>query len=128
MSTTNALGRRKAAVARVYVSKGKGAITVNGKELATYFPVNHLCQKVQSPLHLVGAVTDFDIKVNVKGGGVKGQADAVKLAIARALVKIDAENKPKLKAEGFMTRDSRVVERKKPGLKKARKKTQFSKR
>ncbi len=128
MSTTNALGRRKTAVARVYVSKGKGTITVNGKELTVYFPVNHLSQKVQSPLKVVGEVKDYDIKVNVKGGGVKGQADAVKLAIARALVKIDAENKPKLKAEGMMTRDSRVVERKKPGLKKARKRTQFSKR
>lgn len=128
MSATNALGRRKAAVARVYVSKGKGEVTVNGKKLTEYFPVQHLSQKVEAPLKVVEAVKDFDIKVNVRGGGVKGQADAVKLAIARALVKIDPENKPKLKAENMMTRDSRVVERKKPGLRKARKKTQFSKR
>lgn len=128
MSHTNALGRRKASVARVYLSKGSGNITVNGKELKVYFPVDHLRQKVELPLTTLQLEKEYDVKVNVSGGGVKGQADAVKLGIARALVKIDEEYKPKLKAQNLITRDSRVVERKKPGLRKARKKVQFSKR
>lgn len=128
MNHTNALGRRKASVARVYLSKGSGNITVNGKELKVYFPVDHLRQKVELPLTTLQLEKEYDVKVNVSGGGVKGQADAVKLGIARALVKIDEEYKPKLKAQNLITRDSRVVERKKPGLRKARKKVQFSKR
>lgn len=128
MSHTNALGRRKASVARVYLSKGSGNITVNGKELKVYFPVDHLRQKVELPLTTLQLEKEYDVKVNVTGGGIMGQADAVKLGIARALVKIDEEYKPKLKAKNLITRDSRVVERKKPGLRKARKKVQFSKR
>lgn len=128
MSHTNALGRRKASVARVYLSKGSGNITVNGKELKVYFPVDHLRQKVELPLTTLQLEKEYDVKVNVTGGGIMGQADAVKLGIARALVKIDEEYKPQLKAKNLITRDSRVVERKKPGLRKARKKVQFSKR
>lgn len=128
MNITNALGRRKAAVARIYLSKGTGEIIVNGKTLDEYFPVHHLRQKVELPLKTLNLDKEFNVKVSVNGGGVKGQADAVKLGIARALVKLDEENKPKLKAKDLLTRDPRVVERKKPGLKKARKKSQFSKR
>lgn len=128
MSHTNALGRRKASVARVYLSKGSGNITINGKELKVYFPVDHLRQKVELPLATLQLEKEYDVKVNVSGGGIMGQADAVKLGIARALVKIDEEYKPQLKAKNLITRDSRVVERKKPGLRKARKKVQFSKR
>ncbi len=123
----NAVGRRKAAIARVLIVKGKGNVTVNGKDYKDYFPVLHLREKVESPLALA-ALTDFDLNVNVRGGGVKGQADAVKLALARALCKINPENRPKLKAAKLLTRDARVVERKKPGLRKARKRSQFSKR
>lgn len=128
MSHTNALGRRKASVARVYLTKGSGNITINGKELKVYFPVDHLRQKVELPLTTLQLEKEYDVKVNVSGGGIMGQADAVKLGISRALVKIDEEYKPQLKAKNLITRDSRVVERKKPGLRKARKKVQFSKR
>jgi small subunit ribosomal protein S9 len=128
MSTTNALGRRKAAVARVYLSPGTGKITINGKAHDQYFVVNHLRLKVEQPLKVLGMTTQYDITANVQGGGIMGQADAVKLGIARAMVIIDPELKPKLKVEHLMIRDPRVVERKKPGLRKARKKSQFSKR
>ncbi|MBP5318713.1 MAG: 30S ribosomal protein S9 [Paludibacteraceae bacterium] len=128
MEVINALGRRKAAVARVYVTPGKGNITVNKKDLAVYFPSGILQYIVKQPLTKLGVAENFDIKANLDGGGFKGQAEALRLAIARALVKINPEDKPALKAEGFMTRDPREVERKKPGRPKARKRFQFSKR
>ncbi|MBR4483180.1 MAG: 30S ribosomal protein S9 [Paludibacteraceae bacterium] len=128
MEVVNALGRRKAAIARVYVAEGSGNITVNGRDLQVYFPSGILQYVVKQPLAKLGVEGKYDIKVNLKGGGSTGQAEALRLAIARALVKIDAENKPALKAEGFMTRDPREVERKKPGRPKARKRFQFSKR
>lgn len=127
-NSTNALGRRKTAVARVYLSPGSGNITVNGKDYKEYFPVQHLMLKVTQPLEILEALNSYDVKVNVKGGGVKGQAEAVVLGIARALVKVDEANKPALKAEKLLTRDPRMVERKKFGKKKARKSFQFSKR
>ncbi len=123
-----ATGRRKAAVARVFLKKGSGNVVVNGKELDVYFNPVHLKETPLQPLFICKVEKDFDIKVNLKGGGVKGQAEAMRLGVARALVKVNEEFKPALKAEGLMTRDSRVVERKKPGLKKARKSDQFSKR
>ena len=125
---TNALGRRKAAIARVYVAEGSGNITVNGRDLKVYFPSGILQYVVKQPLAKLGVEGKYDIKVNLKGGGSTGQAEALRLAIARALVKIDPENKPVLKSEGFMTRDPREVERMKPGRPKARKRFQFSKR
>ncbi len=128
MEVTNAIGRRKAAVARVFVSEGKGQITVNKRELNNYFPSSLLQYVVMQPLNKLGVAEKYDIKVNLDGGGFKGQAEALRLAIARALVKINPEDKPALKAEGFMTRDPREVERKKPGRPKARKRFQFSKR
>ena len=128
MEVINALGRIKAAVARVYVTPGKGNITVNKKDLAVYFPSGILQYIVKQPLTKLGVAENFDIKANLDGGGFKGQAEALRLAIARALVKINPEDKPALKAEGFMTRDPREVERKKPGRPKARKRFQFSKR
>ena len=128
METVNALGRRKAAVARVYVKEGNGVITINKKDLAQYFPLEIMQFVVKQPLLKLGVAEKYDIKVNLNGGGFKGQAEALRLAIARALVKINPEDKPALKAEGFMTRDPRVVERKKPGRPKARKRVQFSKR
>ncbi len=128
MEVINAIGRRKEAVARIYLSEGKGQITINKRELANYFPDATLQYIVKQPLNTIGVAENYDIKINLYGGGTKGQAEAVRLAIARALVKIDADNKPALKAEGFMTRDARVVERKKPGQPKARKRFQFSKR
>jgi len=128
MEVINTIGRRKASVARVYLSKGKGKITINKKDLVDYFPSDRLQYIVNQPLNTIEVLGDYDVKVNVYGGGVTGQAEAIRLGISRALVKIDEENKPALKAEGFMTRDSRVVERKKPGRPKARKRFQFSKR
>lgn len=128
MEMTNAIGRRKAAVARVYLTEGTGTITINKRPLETYFPSSILQYIVKQPLNTVGVAENFDIKVNLNGGGYKGQAEALRLAIARALVKIDAEYKSALRAQGFMTRDARVVERKKPGQPKARKRFQFSKR
>jgi len=128
MEVTNAIGRRKAAVARVYVSAGKGQITINKRELTNYFPDATLQFIVKQPLNTLGVVENYDIKINLNGGGIKGQAEAARLGIARALVKINEENRHALKAQGFMTRDSRVVERKKPGRPKARKRFQFSKR
>jgi small subunit ribosomal protein S9 len=128
MEAVNAIGRRKAAVARVFVSEGNGAITINKRDLALYFPSSILQYVVKQPLNKIGVAEKYDIRVNLDGGGFKGQAEALRLAIARALVKINAEDKSALRSEGFMTRDSRVVERKKPGRPKARKRFQFSKR
>ena len=128
MEVVNAIGRRKAAVARVFVKEGTGVITINKKDLTVYFPSSILQFIVKQPLSTLGATEKYDIKVNLDGGGFKGQAEALRLAIARALVKINPEDKPALKAEGFMTRDPRSVERKKPGRPKARKRFQFSKR
>ncbi|MCD7710532.1 MAG: 30S ribosomal protein S9 [Porphyromonadaceae bacterium] len=128
MEVVNAIGRRKAAVARIFVKEGSGAITINKRELTSYFPSGILQYVVKQPLNTLNVAEKYDIMVNLNGGGSKGQAEALRLAIARALVKINAEDKPALKAEGFMTRDSRIVERKKPGRPKARKRFQFSKR
>lgn len=128
MEVVNALGRRKAAVARIYVTDGNGNITINKRELKEYFPQETLQYVVLQPLNLLNVAGQYDIKVNLDGGGFNGQAEALRLAISRALVKIDAENKPELKKAGFMTRDPREVERKKPGQPKARKRFQFSKR
>lgn len=128
MDRINTLGRRKTSVARIYMSSGKGAITVNSKELANYFPSEILQTIVKQPLVKVEQDGNFDISVNVTGGGPTGQAEAVRLAIARALTEVDAEFRPALKSEGFLTRDPRMVERKKPGRRKARRKFQFSKR
>lgn len=128
MEAINALGRRKAAVARVYLSDGKGNITVNGRDYKEYFGNEILEYVVTQPLNVLNVAENFDIVANIDGGGVKGQAEALRLGIARALVKVDAENKKTLKANGFMTRDPREVERKKPGQPKARKRFQFSKR
>ena len=128
MSVTNTSGRRKTAVARIYLKEGNGTITVNGKDYKEYFPTLPL-QYIVNQAFIVSAVEgQFDVNVNVAGGGVKGQAEAVRLAIAKAIVELDAEKKPALRAKGLMTRDMRMVERKKPGRKKARKKFQFSKR
>lgn len=128
MEVINAIGRRKAAVARVYLSDGKGQITINDREYRQYFPNEILQYVVLQPLNLLNVADKYDITVTLDGGGFKGQAEAVRLAISRALIKIDPEFKPKLKAEGFTTRDPREVERKKPGRPKARKRFQFSKR
>ena len=128
MEVINTIGRRKEAVARVYLKDGKGQITINKRDIKDYFPAATLQYVVKQPLTTLGVAENYDIKANLAGGGFKGQAEALRLAIARALVVIDEENKSALKAEGFMTRDSRVVERKKPGQPKARKKFQFSKR
>ena len=128
MELINAIGRRKAAVARVYVSLGSGKITINKRDIAAYFPSSILQYIVRQPLNTLEVVEKYDIKINLKGGGFKGQSEAARLAIARALVKINPEDKKALRAEGFMTRDSRSVERKKPGQPKARKRFQFSKR
>jgi len=124
----NALGRRKTAVARIFVKEGKGLILVNNKDYKTYFPTEQLQYIVEQPLKVMEKVNQFDIKVNLNGGGCKGQAEALRLAISRFLVKLDADSRPALKAEGFLTRDPREVERKKPGQPKARKRFQFSKR
>lgn len=128
MDVIHKIGRRKTAVARVYVSKGKGNITVNKKDVNDYFPTPTLQYKVNQPLSMTGNEKSFDINVNVYGGGVTGQAEAVRLAISRAMCEVDAENRSILKPEGLLTRDPRMVERKKFGQKKARKKFQFSKR
>ncbi|MEG1574772.1 MAG: 30S ribosomal protein S9 [Bacteroidales bacterium] len=128
METVNALGRRKAAVARIFLKEGNGVITINKKDLAVYFPSGILQFIVKQPLAKLGVLEKYDVKVNLDGGGFKGQAEALRLAISRALVKINPEDKPALKSEGFMTRDPRAVERKKPGQPKARKRFQFSKR
>ncbi len=124
----NAVGRRKEAVARVYLNKGTGNITVNDKAYKEYFQVVYLQNQVELPLKTIEALDKFDITINVQGGGPKGQAEAVKLGIARALCEVNAEYRPLLKVEGTLTRDPRMVERKKPGHKKARRSYQFSKR
>jgi len=124
----NAIGRRKEAVTRIFLSKGDGKITVNGKDYKVYFPLVYLQNQVEAPLKTVDSSDKFDVVVNATGGGVKGQAEAAKLGIARVLVDINAEFKPALKAVGLLTRDPRGVERKKPGRKKARRSFQFSKR
>ena len=124
----NAVGRRKEAVTRVFLSKGDGSITINGKDYKTYFPLIYLQNQVEAPFKTIQAQDKFDVVVNATGGGVKGQAEAVKLGIARALLMVNPEYRPTLKEAGLLTRDPRSVERKKPGKKKARKSFQFSKR
>lgn len=128
MEVIHKIGRRKTAVARVYVSQGSGNITVNKKELGEYFTTAPLQYKVKQPFALTGTEDTYDVKVNVYGGGITGQAEAIRLALSRALCEVDAENRAALKPEGLLTRDPRMVERKKFGQKKARKKFQFSKR
>ena len=128
METVNAVGRRKAAIARVIVKEGTGVITINKRPIEVYFPSSILQYIVKQPLALLDVAEKYDIHVNLDGGGYKGQAEALRLAIARALVKINPEDKHTLRVEGFMTRDPRAVERKKPGQPKARKRFQFSKR
>ena len=128
MEVINTIGRRKAAIARVYLNEGKGQIIVNGRDFKAYFPDKQLHYVVEQPLNLLELRDNYDIKVNLVGGGMTGQAEALRLGISRALIKINPEYKPALRAEGFVTRDPRVVERKKPGQPKARKKFQFSKR
>ncbi len=128
MEMVNALGRRKSAVARIFVTEGTGKITINKKDLQDYFPSSILQFVVKQPLMTIDAVEKYDIKVNLDGGGFTGQSQALRLAIARALVKINADDKKALRAEGFLTRDAREVERKKPGQPKARRRFQFSKR
>ena len=128
MDVINTLGRRKSSVARVYLSKGKGKITINKRDYKDYFPTGVMQYKVNQPFELTDTVGKYNVNVNVSGGGNTGQVEAVRLAISRALVEINADFKPTLKAEGLMTRDPRMVERKKPGQPKARKKFQFSKR
>ena len=128
MEVVNALGRRKSAVARVFVSEGTGKITINKRDLAQYFPSSILQYVVLQPLNKLEVAGKYDIKVNLNGGGFTGQSQALRLAIARALVKINPEDKKALRAEGFMTRDPRAVKRKKPGRPKARRRFQFSKR
>jgi small subunit ribosomal protein S9 len=124
----NALGRRKTSVARVYLSPGSGTITVNGKDYKAYFPVPHLVNKITQPFELAGLSGAYDVKANVTGGGIKGQVEAIVLGISRALVKIDEAHRAAFKPEKLLTRDPRMVERKKFGRKKARKSFQFSKR
>ncbi len=128
MEVINTIGRRKAAIARIYLSEGKGNIVINNKDYKDFFPVGTLQYVVKQPLELLDVAEKFDIKVNLTGGGIKGQAEALRLAISRALVEINPEDKAALRGAGFITRDPRQVERKKPGQKKARKKFQFSKR
>ena len=124
----NAVGRRKEAVTRVFLSKGDGKITVNGKDYKVYFPLVYLQNQVEAPLKTIEAADKYDILVNATGGGLKGQAEATKLAISRALLEVSADFRPALKSAGLLKRDPRSVERKKPGRKKARKSFQFSKR
>lgn len=128
METINALGRRKASVARVYLKEGTGVYTINKRDYAEYFPTETLQYKIRQAFALTDTTGKYDITVNVDGGGITGQAEAIRLGVSRALVEINPEYKPLLKAEELMTRDPRMVERKKPGQKKARKKFQFSKR
>lgn len=128
MDTIHKIGRRKTAVARVYLSDGKGKITINNKDLNDYFPTATLQYKVNQPFALTETEGNYDVKVNVYGGGITGQAEAIRLALSRIMCEIDQENRLVLKPEGLLTRDPRMVERKKFGQKKARKKFQFSKR
>lgn len=128
MEVTHTIGRRKTSVARIYLQEGKGAITVNQKDYKNYFPTPTLQYKIEQPFDLTSTTGSYDLKVTVKGGGANGQAEAVRLAISRALCKLNEEYRSALKPEGLLTRDPRMVERKKYGQKKARKKFQFSKR
>jgi|TARA_B100001758_G_C18282028_1_gene542145 small subunit ribosomal protein S9 len=128
MDKIHTIGRRKAAVARIYMSKGKGNIIVNGKDYKEYFPVDTMQYKLSQPFSISNLLGKFDVKAHVDGGGTTGQAEAIRLAISRALCELDIENRSALKSEGLLTRDARVVERKKPGQKKARKKFQWVKR
>jgi len=128
MEVINTVGRRKASVARVYLKEGQGKITINGKDYKEYFPIANMRFNIEDPLNIVEARTSYDLMVNVRGGGFKGQAEAIRLGISRALVKLNEDNKSPLKAKKYLTRDARVVERKKYGKPKARKSFQFSKR
>jgi small subunit ribosomal protein S9 len=128
MEVTNTIGRRKTAIARVYMTPGKGSIVINDRELKDYFTTEILQYIATQPLTLLGVRENYDVKVNLDGGGYSGQAEALRLGISRALIEIDPESRPKLKQAGFLTRDPREVERKKPGRPKARKRFQFSKR
>jgi small subunit ribosomal protein S9 len=128
MDVINTLGRRKTAVARVYLSKGTGNIIVNRKDYKVAFPIDILQAKINQPFAATDTLGQYDVKINVSGGGINGQAEAIRLGISRALVEIAIDNKPTLRSEGLLTRDPRMVERKKPGQPKARKKFQFSKR
>jgi small subunit ribosomal protein S9 len=128
MEGVNTTGRRKSAVARIYVNEGKGQITVNERDYKDYFTTHQLRGLIEQPLKLAESTGKYDIKANLDGGGLSGQAEALRLAISRALIKIDPEKKPLLKSNGLLTRDPREVERKKPGQPKARKRFQFSKR
>ncbi len=128
MEVISSIGRRKTSVARIYLTAGKGEITVNSRNVQDYFPAGILQTIIRQPLNMVGQDGSYDIKVNVDGGGPAGQAEAIRLAISRALVEIDPEHRPALKKEGFLTRDPRMVERKKYGRRKARRRFQFSKR
>ncbi len=128
MDVIHTIGRRKEAVARIYLSKGKGKIIVNGKDFKDYFPVETMQYKLEQPFKIADLSEKYDVKVNVGGGGTTGQAEAIRLAISRALCELDIDNRHALKPEGLLTRDSRVVERKKPGQKKSRKKFQWVKR
>ncbi|MDY0342196.1 MAG: 30S ribosomal protein S9 [Lentimicrobium sp.] len=128
MEVINTLGRRKKAIARIYLKDGNGAITVNGRDYKEYFPTGTLQYVVTQSLEIADSISKFDIKANLDGGGINGQAEALRLAISKALCELDPENRPPLKAKGLLRRDPRMVERKKPGQKKARKKFQFSKR
>jgi len=128
MDVINALGRRKKAIARVYIQDGKGEIQINGRDIKEYFSTSILQYVVQQPFQLTSTESKYDLKVTLDGGGITGQAEALRLAISRALIKIDPEHRAVLKSNGMLRRDPRMVERKKPGQKKARKKFQFSKR
>lgn len=128
MDRINTIGRRKTAISRIYMSAGTGAITVNGKDYKQYFPTEVLQIILNQPFATINGIDGYDVKVNVRGGGVAGQAEATRMAIARALVEMNSEFRPALKKEGFLTRDSRMVERKKYGRRKARRRFQFSKR
>jgi small subunit ribosomal protein S9 len=128
MEVINALGRRKTSVARVYLTKGSGNVIVNKKDYKEFFPVDILQAKIRRPFELTNTINQFDVKINVEGGGFNGQAEAIRLGISRALLSVDPEFRTALKSEGLLTRDPRMVERKKPGRPKARKKFQFSKR
>ncbi|MCD6658670.1 MAG: 30S ribosomal protein S9 [Lentimicrobium sp.] len=128
MEVINALGRRKTAVARIYLKDGNGSITINGRDYKEYFPTGTLQYVVTQSLEIADALGKYDIKANLDGGGITGQAEALRLAISKALCELNPENRPPLKSKGLLRRDPRMVERKKPGQKKARKKFQFSKR
>ncbi len=128
MEVINTLGRRKTAVARIYMTPGNGTITVNKRDYKEYFPTGPLQYIIRQAFEISNATEKWDVKANLDGGGIKGQAEALRLAISRALCEVDAENRPALKVQGLLTRDPRMVERKKPGRPKARKRFQFSKR